>query len=150
MLSTGVLSHVAAIVCWKLDIDGRHACDNPRSTAFCRRCLSKPVYSGAEKNDVLRWGTCEPERNTPAVAGDVLKNSAPNRVLRLGVLGAARIVPVSIIGPAKKLSDELRVVAVASREEAKARTFSGNTMPSLYRTKELLDDTEDQRSTSAP
>ncbi|HEY1696200.1 MAG TPA: Gfo/Idh/MocA family oxidoreductase [Polyangiaceae bacterium] len=43
--------------------------------------------------------------------------------LRIGVLGAARIVPVALTAPAKKVP-EVKVVAIAARDEAKARAFA--------------------------
>jgi predicted dehydrogenase len=43
--------------------------------------------------------------------------------LRIGILGAARIVPPALIRPAQKISD-VQVVAVAARAEARARDFA--------------------------
>lgn len=43
--------------------------------------------------------------------------------LRIGVLGAARITPMALIAPARRV-DEARVVAVAARDRARAEKFA--------------------------
>jgi predicted dehydrogenase len=43
--------------------------------------------------------------------------------LRIGILGAARIAPMAVVRPARQLP-EAEVVAVAARDEAKARNFA--------------------------
>ncbi len=47
----------------------------------------------------------------------------PTDPLRIGVLGAARIAPPALLSPASR-SGEARVVAVAARDPARARTFA--------------------------
>lgn len=46
-----------------------------------------------------------------------------SRKLRIGILGASKIAPVSIIQPARTL-DEVGVVCVAARDHARARAFA--------------------------
>jgi predicted dehydrogenase len=43
--------------------------------------------------------------------------------LRIGVLGAAKIAPAALIGPARKV-DEVEVTAIAARDRAKAERFA--------------------------
>jgi len=43
--------------------------------------------------------------------------------LRIGILGAARIAPIALVWPARRVS-EVRVEAVAARDEARARRFA--------------------------
>ena len=45
------------------------------------------------------------------------------RPLRIGTLGAARITPMALIRPARNLP-EAEVVAVAARDEGRARSFA--------------------------
>ncbi len=47
----------------------------------------------------------------------------PARPLRIGTLGAARITPMALIRPARKLP-EAEIVAVAARDEGRARKFA--------------------------
>lgn len=46
-----------------------------------------------------------------------------NRTVRIGVLGAARIAPMAVIGPARIL-DGIEVTAVAARDPVKAKRFA--------------------------
>jgi predicted dehydrogenase len=46
-----------------------------------------------------------------------------SRPLRIGILGAAKIAPISIIGPARE-RDDVAVTCVAAREPARARAFA--------------------------
>jgi predicted dehydrogenase len=50
--------------------------------------------------------------------------SRPDGQLRIGTLGTAHITPVALIRPAR-LVPEIHVVAVAARDEGRARSFAG-------------------------
>jgi predicted dehydrogenase len=50
-------------------------------------------------------------------------STGPSTPLRFGILGAARIAPMALIQPARKVA-EAQVVAVAARDGAKARAFA--------------------------
>ena len=45
------------------------------------------------------------------------------KIYRIGVLGAAKITPMALIAPAKKLNN-VEVYAVAARDPQRARTFA--------------------------
>ena len=52
--------------------------------------------------------------------------------LRIGILGAARIVPQAMIRPAQQVAD-VAVVAIAARDQAKARAFAAkHNIPQVY------------------
>jgi predicted dehydrogenase len=61
--------------------------------------------------------------------------------LRIGTLGAARIAPLALVRPARSVP-EVEVVAVAARDEARARRFAGrHGIPRVHRSyAELLAD----------
>ena len=50
-------------------------------------------------------------------------SSDPTTPLRFGILGAARIAPMALIQPARRVP-EAQVVAIAARDGAKARAFA--------------------------
>ncbi|MEX1175537.1 MAG: hypothetical protein WEB51_08215, partial [Mycobacterium sp.] len=58
-------------------------------------------------------------KHPPGIIGDV---PGPDSPVRIGVLGAARIVPMALIEPAKR-SDEVVVVSVAARHVTRAQAF---------------------------
>ena len=66
--------------------------------------------------------------------------------LRIGILGAARIAPAACIKPAQR-TDGVEVVAIAARDESKARAFATkhniDRVHASYR--DLLDDPELER-----
>lgn len=58
--------------------------------------------------------------------------------LRIGILGAARITPPALLGPAKKV-EGVEVVAVAARDPGKARTFANkHAFPNVHESYEAL------------
>jgi predicted dehydrogenase len=58
--------------------------------------------------------------------------------IQIGVLGAARIVPNALIAPARKVPD-VRVVAVAARDIAKAQSFAKkNDIPQAHASYDAL------------
>ncbi len=64
--------------------------------------------------------------------------SAPVAPLRIGILGAARIAPMAVIAPARRVP-EARVVAVAARDPERARQFAAkHAIPRVHPTYEAL------------
>lgn len=51
--------------------------------------------------------------------------ATPERPVRVGILGAARIAPIAMIGPARERRD-VRIVAVAARDPDRARRFAAD------------------------
>jgi len=62
----------------------------------------------------------------------------PRAPLRFGILGAARIAPMALIQPAKRVA-EAQVVAIAARDPAKARAFAAkHGIPRVHESYEAL------------
>lgn len=107
----------------------RAGADNDATKPPCRvlSCSARPA-----RGVFNRLAACLARRLAP-LCGDVsvLYDSASGalwppfmtRPLRFGILGAAKIAPLALLDPAK-LGNEARVVAVAARDEQRARRFA--------------------------
>jgi predicted dehydrogenase len=66
---------------------------------------------------------------TPGASAERPKRSAGQRLVRFGILGAARIVPKALTEPAQQI-DDVDVLAIAARDCARAREFAlGHRIP---------------------
>lgn len=65
-----------------------------------------------------------PEKSSGEEEKEKEEATMKKRPLRIGVLGAARIVPIALIYPAKLLKDSIQVYSIAARDANRGICFS--------------------------